>query len=176
LKKILVFGSSNSRKSINKKLAIYTAQKIKGVELITIDLNDFDLPIFSPDLQQEQGIPAGAIRFNDLLLSVDGIILSMAEYNGCYTAVFKNIFDWISRIDTNVWKNKPMLLMGTSPGRRGAQGVLKIAKEAFPYFGGSIIADFSLPQFQRNFDENGIKDDQLLSALNQQVELFQKAL
>jgi NAD(P)H-dependent FMN reductase len=26
-------------------------------------------------------------------------------------AAFKNIFDWMSRIDKNVWQNKPMLLM-----------------------------------------------------------------
>lgn len=176
MKKILVFGSSNSSKSINKKLAIYVAQKIEEVELNIIDLNDFDLPIFSPDLQQEKGIPAEAVRFNDLLSSVDGIVLSMAEYNGCYTAVFKNLFDWISRIDTNVWKKKPMLLLGTSPGRRGAKGVLSIAKDAFPYFGGNIIADFSLPQFQHHFGENGITDEQLLKDLNQQIELFQNAI
>ena len=69
-----------------------------------------------------------------------------------------------------------MLLLGTSPGRRGAKGVLKIAKDAFPYYGGNIIANFSLPQFRVNFDENEIKDENLSKDLNQKIELFQNAI
>ena len=40
---------------------------------------------------------------------------------------FKNIFDWISRIEKIVWYNKPMFLMSTSDGSRGAKLVLEIA-------------------------------------------------
>ncbi|MEO0340815.1 MAG: NAD(P)H-dependent oxidoreductase, partial [Bacteroidota bacterium] len=173
MKKVLVFGSSNSSKSINKKLAIYTAQHLTNAELIIIDLNDFQLPIYNPDLQQAEGIAPDALRFNELLASVDGIVLSMAEYNGNYTTVFKNMFDWVSRIDKDVWKNKPMLLLGTSPGRRGAKSVLKIATDAFPFYSGNIVASFSLPQFHQNFGESGIQDETLLQTLKEQVAIFQ---
>lgn len=176
MKKILVFGSSNSSSSINKQLAIYAAQQLKDVELEIIDLIEYDLPIYSPDLERAQGSPKEVIEFNNLIAAVDGIVLSMAEYNGCYTAVFKNIFDWTSRIDNKVWKDKPMFLLGTSPGRRGAKGVLKIAKDAFPYFGGNIVADFSLPQFHHNFKNGEIIEEALSKEFHRQVDIYQAVL
>ena len=111
------------------------------------------------------------------MTSADGIVMSLAEYNGSYTTAFKNLFDWLSRIDRKVWKNKPMLLLATSPGRRGGRGVLEIAKQGFPYYGGHIIADFSLPQFRVNFsEEEGITDEQLRQSLAAKIALFEEAL
>ena len=57
----------------------------------------------------------------------------------------------MSRIDGKLWSDKPMLLMATSPGARGGATVLEIAKGRFPYMGGNIVADFSLPSFDDNF-------------------------
>lgn len=176
MKKVLVFSSSNSSTSINKQLAVYAAKKLNNVKLNIIDLNDFQLPIYSPDLEKEQGIPKNAIRFEQLIAETDGIIISMAEYNGSYTAVFKNTFDWASRIEQKVWKNKPMLLMGTSPGKRGAIGVITAAKTAFPHYGGNIIADFSLPEFNTNFKDGKIVNESLENILNEQILKYQSTL
>lgn len=48
MKKILVFAGSNSPKSINKALAVHASSKIEGTESTVLDLNDFELPIYSP--------------------------------------------------------------------------------------------------------------------------------
>ena len=50
MSKILAFGASNSINSINKRLASYTAKMISPVESVIIDLNDFEMPIYSEDL------------------------------------------------------------------------------------------------------------------------------
>ena len=57
MKKIIALGGSNSKNSINKRLAAYAAGKLEGTELQILDLNDFELPIYSIDLEKEQGIP-----------------------------------------------------------------------------------------------------------------------
>ena len=177
MKKIIALGGSNSTKSINKTFAIYVAHQIKDAEVVVVDLNEYSLPLYSPDLQAEQGFPENAVRVNELLAASDGIVLSLAEYNSAYSTAFKNLFDWLSRIDKKVWKDKPMLLMATSPGRRGGKGVLDIAKQGFPYYGGHIVADFSLPQFRVNFsDEAGITDEPLRLALSEKIALFEEAL
>ena len=173
---ILTFGSSNSSKSINKQLAQHAGRLISKQTIKLVDLRDFDLPIYSPDLEQEIGIPANASKFSELIEHSSGIILSLAEHNGSYTAVFKNIFDWMSRIDQKVWKNKPMLLLATSPGRRGGSSVLTTAVQQFPHFDGNIVAHFSLPSFHSNFSENGIEDTELSNKFNNTVELYNQHL
>ncbi|WP_452600217.1 NADPH-dependent FMN reductase [Pontimicrobium sp. MEBiC01747] len=176
MKKIITFAGSNSKQSINKQLAEYTANQIKDVNVEVLDLNDYELPIYSIDYEMQHGIPDNAKVFLDKIKSSDGIVLSLAEHNGAYASVFKNIFDWMSRIDGKLWNNIPMLLMATSPGGRGGATVLDIAKGRFPYMGGNIIADFSLPSFNDNFSENGILDKNLNEDLIVKIEKFKKAI
>lgn len=176
MKKVIAFAGSNSKESINKQLAEFAANQVQGAEVEVLDLNDYQLPIYGIDYETEQGIPQNAHAFIDKVKSADGIVLSLAEHNGVYAAVFKNLFDWISRIDGKPWSDVPMLLMATSPGARGGATVLEIAKGRFPYNGGNIIADFSLPSFFENFSEEGIKNEELNSQLKKAVESFQDAI
>ena len=176
MKKIIALGGSNSKKSINRTLAIYAAKQIENAEVIVADLNDFDLPLYGIDAENENGIPEQAKRLNALIESADGLVISLAEHNGSYSTAFKNAFDWISRIDKNVWKNKPMLLMSTSPGGRGGASVLQTAKSSFPHLGGNIVADFSLPSFNTNFSENGLTNEELNATLNKKIKILQDAI
>jgi len=66
------------------------------------------MPIYSEDYERLSGIPKEAYDFKEIIKEADGIIISFAEHNGAYTAAFKNVFDWISRIEKVVWYNKPM--------------------------------------------------------------------
>jgi NAD(P)H-dependent FMN reductase len=176
MKKILAFGGSNSKNSINKSLAKYVAEQVNNVEITVLDLNDYELPIYGYDLENESGIPVNAQKFLNKIVASDGIVLSLAEHNGAYTTAFKNVFDWMSRIDGKLWNNKPMLLLATSPGGRGGRSVLEIAKSRFPYMGGNIVADFSLPFFSKNFTEDGIDDEALSAQLNTVIAKFNNAL
>jgi len=174
MKRVIVFAGSNSKVSINKQLSVYASSFLKDVGLEILDLNDFEVPLYGIDLEEIEGIPEKAKRLNGLLANTDGIILSLAEHNGSYTAVFKNIFDWMSRIDIEVFKNKPMLLMATSPGARGGIRVLEAAKSSFPHFGGIIVAEFSLPNFYENFKDGKIISDDLLRLLKKGTNMLQK--
>jgi chromate reductase len=176
-KKIVAFGATNSRKSINKKLASYAANLIENAEVTVLDLNDFEMPIYSPDRQEEEGVPEKAKLFKKYIVEADGIIISFAEYNGSYTAAFKNIMDWISVLGRDMWGKSPMLLMATSPGPRGAVVVLEAAVSRFKYVGDNPIFSFSLPSFDKNFVEGcGIVNKELFAEFNEQLELFVKEL
>ncbi len=154
--KIIAFGASPSKKSINKKLATYAASLFGNIEVEVLDLNDFRMPLFSVDIEVEIGQHELAKTFLAKIGSADFLVVSLAENNGNYSAAFKNTFDWCTRIQKEVFQQKPMLLMATSPGARGGASVLEIAKSAFPRYGANIKATFSLPSFELNFDiENG---------------------
>ena len=93
LKKIVVIGASNSSKSINRKFAKFAANSLKlDCKIKELVLNDFEMPIYSEDLQRDSGIPVKAFNFKRVISSSDGIIISLAEHNGSYTSAFKNIY------------------------------------------------------------------------------------
>lgn len=176
--KILAFGASSSRASINKQLATYAAHQVSDAEVTVLDLNDFEMPIYSIDRENETGFPDLAQAFRQHILDSDGIFISFAEHNGAYSAAFKNIFDWISRIDKkDVWGNKPMFLMATSPGARGGKTVLDIAVGKLKFMNTNTMVNFSLPGFHTNFSpENGILDEALKAEFETQLALFEAAL
>ena len=176
MKNIIAIGGSNSSNSINRTLAYYAAQQVKGAQASIVDLNEFELPLYGVDLEEASGIPENATALSEVIEASDGIVLSIAEHNGSFSAAFKNAVDWLSRIDAKLWRNKPMLLLATSPGGRGGSSVLGTAKQLYPHQGANVIADFSLPSFYENFSEDGIKDEALSQELNQKIEQFQQAL
>lgn len=170
--KLLAFAASNSRASINKSLVIYASSLVENAEVDLIDLNDYEMPIYSSDRENESGIPQLAQNFYDKISQADAIMISFAEHNGSYTAAYKNLFDWASRIDMKVYQNKPMVLLATSPGPGGAASVLAAAKGSAPYFGMDVRADLSIGKFYDEFDmEKGAlthaaSNDKLLTAVS----------
>ena len=150
--KIIAFAGSPSKKSINKKLATYAAGLFENAEVEVLDLNDFQMPLFSVDIEAEIGQHPLAKAFLEKIATADILVVAVAEHNGKYSVALKNVYDWCSRINGKVFQEKPMLLMATSPGGRGGASVLEIAKNAFPRFGAIIKATFSLPSFNDNFD------------------------
>jgi chromate reductase len=171
-KKIIAFAASSSSRSINKQLVSYAAGLLVDVEVEILDLNDFELPLFSADREDQLGQPDLAHAFLQKIDNCDGIIISFAEHNGCYSAAYKNIYDWASRIKPKVYQDKPMVLLATSPGGRGGKSVLELALSQTPRFGGQIKASLSVPTFAENFnsDSGAVSNDeigaQLQSAVN----------
>ncbi|MFY7810166.1 MAG: NADPH-dependent FMN reductase [Flavobacterium sp.] len=164
---ILAIGGSNSKKSINKAFAYYTAQLFENASISKIDISEINIPIYSIDNENELGIPVEVIEFADKIDNTDLIVISLAENNGSFNVGIKNILDWTSRIkDRKTFNGKPMLLMATSPGARGGATVLESAKILFPFSGANVKATFSLPNFYQNFDlEKGIINIELLEDL-----------
>lgn len=177
MNKILAFGGSTSKNSINKKFASFVVNKIAPKEAILIDLNDYEMPIYSEDREREEGVPKKAFELKKLIKEVDGIIISLAEHNGAYTAAFKNIYDWISVIETVVWDHKPIFLLSTAAGPRGGKSVLDIALSRFSRQSLLKIPHFSLPSFNENFSINdGVLDNALNAKLEEQIAIFKSQL
>ncbi|MEM7621243.1 MAG: NAD(P)H-dependent oxidoreductase [Pseudomonadota bacterium] len=155
---ILAIAATNHKDSMNKKLLNYTASVFEdGNDVEVLDLLEYELPLYRQDREQEKGIPQDAQDFYNKIGSADAVIISFAEHNGSFTAVYKNLFDWMSRIDQKVYQDKPVILMAASPGPRGGAGVLAAAEMGAPYFGMDVKAKVSVPNFKDNFDvESGV--------------------
>lgn len=170
--KLLSIGASSSSTSINQQLADFAASQIPEAEITSFKLHGLDLPIYSEDEEKANGIPNEAKQFIHVIEEHDGIVLSLAEHNGSYTAAFKNLYDWASRIEPKVWQEKPMLLLSSSPGGRGGATVIQLAAETFSRMGANITSTFSLPHFYDHFSENRVNDPELANCLSEAVMTF----
>lgn len=155
--KILAFAASNSSQSINRQLIGYATTVLEegligDVTVDTIDLHDFEMPIYSQDREAESGIPQLARDFYDKIGAADAVVISFAEHNGYYSAAYKNVFDWATRIDRAVYQDKPVVLFAASPGPGGGRNTLGIAEASAQFFGYEVKASLSIPGFQQNFD------------------------
>ncbi|ROV61592.1 NAD(P)H-dependent oxidoreductase [Vibrio ponticus] len=149
---IVAFGASTSSRSINRTLANYAAHLLPDSQVKLLDLNDYSVPIFSEDMEKQIGQAEGAKAFLADIAQADALVISFAEHNGAYTAAYKNLFDWASRIEREVFQNKPAVYFATSPGPGGAGNVLAAASGSAGYFGAQLKASLSIPSFYDNFD------------------------
>ena len=143
--KILSFGASNHRSSINAALARLACARLKdkldpSAEIEFLDLNDFEMPIYSIDREGESGIPQLAQDFFAKIGAADALIISFAEYNGSYTSAWKNIYDWMSRIDAKVYQGKAVVALAATPGPRAGAGVLGAVEATAAFFGMDLRA------------------------------------
>jgi NAD(P)H-dependent FMN reductase len=155
--KLLTFAATSSINSINKQLVGYATNILQdelgdSLEVNNIDLNDFEMPIYSIDRQNEGGIPQQAHDFFAAIGDADAVLISFAEHNGFYTAAYKNIFDWASRIDMRVYQDKPTVMLATSVGGGGGGNVLQTAVASAGFFGNEVVASLAVPSFGENFD------------------------
>lgn len=170
--KVLAFAASNESQSINRALATYAAGLIEGAMVEGLNVHDFELPIFSKDRELKLGQPDLAKAFLAKIAEADAIIISFAEHNGGYSAAYKNLFDWASRIDRKVYQNKPAVFLSTSPGPGGGARVLDLALNSAPQFGADVKGSLSVPSFDKCFDlvSNQMRDGKIEAALRQAVE------
>ncbi len=171
---IVAFAASSSRNSINAKLVRYACSLTGEADIEVLDINDYAMPIYSIDVEQDTGIPQAAHDFLAKISHADALVISFAEHNGLYTAAYKSLFDWVSRIDTSVYQDKPVVMLATSPGGRGARNVLNIAATGAAHFGGKVVATLSIPKFYDNFDseENCLTHPELDAELKQAIALL----
>ena len=174
MKKILAFAGSNSSTSINHTLVSFVASKIMDHDVKVIRLSNYPLPLYGEDLEKQEGFPS---QLNDLLneiKSADGLIISVNEHNSGVSAFFKNVVDWLSRIDRNYSEGTKILIMSTSPGKRGGMSALDYIKGVLPRTGGEVVDAFTFPSFYENFsrEEDKIENEELSATVTKAIQTF----
>ena len=170
MKKILAFAGSNSSVSINQKLATYAASQVSSDPVDVISLRDFEMPIYSHDYEESQGIPDNTKKLNEVISKYDGLMISVNEHNGGLSAFFKNCMDWLSRNDRNFLVEKKLFILSASPGQGAGSMANDYAVKVLPRFGAQVVSSFCFASFDDNFTEkDGITD-------NAQYDTFKIAL
>ncbi|MFD1096461.1 NADPH-dependent FMN reductase [Salegentibacter chungangensis] len=161
MKNILAFAGSNSSTSINQQLLEHIVNRINGHNIKMLKLTDYEFPMYSADHEKEKGIPLNVQIVKNLIKENDALIIAVNEHNRTVSAFFKNVIDWLSRLDRNFLEGKQILLISTSPGARGAASSLEYTKNILPRFGGKVIESFSFPSFRDNFEDGKVLNEVL---------------
>lgn len=177
-RKILAFAGSNSSKSINHAFVSFAASRVAAHDVKVVRLTDYPLEIFSEDIERERGYSVELRMLLQEIKEADGLIISVNEHNGGPSAFFKNVMDWLSRLEYKYLEGKKLLLMSTSDGQRGGAAALEYVKNRIPRHNGQVIESFSFPGFKDNFSlsENKITDEILELGFMDVLQNFEHAV
>jgi chromate reductase len=164
--KLFAFAGALRRDSLNRKLIGLAAEAVRsqGVEVDLAEFSEFEMPLYSGDIEVEAGIPKGARRLGERLAAADGLMLASPEYNYSIPGPLKNAIDWISRMRPMPLAGLPVLLMAASPSTVGGERGLAQLRVPLTALGCHIYPHaFLLPAANEQFDASGELADAELS-------------
>src|ERR687886_631751 len=143
LVRVLIFGASLRRGSLNDRLAALAASvaEQKGGVVDRAQMADFDCPSYDQDVEKEDGIPAGAQRLRERLVTADAFIIASPEYNASMPGVLKNAIDWVSRFRPQPFNGRQGLLLSASPSMVGGNRGLWALRVPLEHLGARVYLD-----------------------------------
>jgi NAD(P)H-dependent FMN reductase len=170
--KIFMFAAAMRAESTNKKLINIAASLLKEAqhEVDLASFSEFMLPLYDGDMETAQGIPQAAKDFAARMHAAQAVIIASPEYNHSTPGTFKNLIDWVSRIQPLAWKNQYILLLSASPALVGGNRGLWATRIPLECCGSFVYPDmFSVSNAYQAFDANNqfidTKSHQRLDAL-----------
>ena len=172
-------GGALRKGSFNQKLARVASEYYQKaghtVELVT--LAQFQIPLYDGDFEEaSDAAPAGVQLLGQKIAAANAVVFSAPEYNGGISGVFKNAIDWISRLDPMPLRDKPILLLGASPGGLGAVRGLWHTRVPLEAMGAWVFPGMhGLSQAHAAFNEQGaFLDAKNQSRLEDSLKAFTK--
>jgi NAD(P)H-dependent FMN reductase len=154
----LVFSASLRDDSLNTRLACLAAATIEanGGTVDLASMQEFDVPSYDADVQDQRGFPAGADKLRERLEGSDAFVVSSPEYNASMPGVLKNAIDWVSRYRPQPFNERHGLLLSASPSMAGGNRGLWALRVPFEHLGARLYPDmFSLAQAHRALTHDG---------------------
>lgn len=145
--------------SSNRKLMFEAARLFAPANFTEADLR---FPLLDEDLQAAEGIPPAVQAVADGIAAADAVLVVTPEYNKGISGVLKNALDWISRVEGNPWRDKPVALMSCAAGRAGGERAQNMARLCLNPFRPRLVTgpEVTVAQGRTQFDENGRLTDE----------------
>jgi chromate reductase len=166
--RILAISGSLRRGSHNASL-LRAAEELltPGDELVFWD-GLKDVPAYDEDDDVEPAFAAVA-ELRAAVTAADAVLFATPEYNSSIPGALKNALDWASRpIATNVFRNKPVAVIGSSAGMFGAVWAQAELRKVLAAIGARVAeVEVAVGHAGEKFDEQGVLLD---DGLREQLE------
>ncbi len=130
--------SGSLRKNSLNTAALHACQDLlpAGVTLSLFDIAA--IPLYNEDVR-EQGFPPAVQQLREQIAAADALIFATPEYNYSIPGVLKNAIDWASRPPEQPFENKPIALIGATPGGFGTSRSQYHLRQVFIYLNGLLL-------------------------------------
>jgi chromate reductase len=159
-----VLAISGSLRADSYNTALLRSLREEAPEGVEIELwNGLkEIPAYDADDDVVPGPPT-VVAFRELVREADAVLFATPEYNSSVPGALKNALDWASRpLATNVFRNKPVAVIGSSAGAFGAVWAAAELRKVLGAMGSRVTeAELAVGHAHDKFDEHGnlIDDD-----------------
>lgn len=121
------------------------------------------LPIYNGDFDGEK-TPQVVREFKEKIRVADAVLIVSPEYNYSIPGGLKNAIDWASRSATgpNVFAQKPVAIMGASPGMLGTARMQYHLRQVFVFLDSWVLnkPEVMISKAHEKFDAQGLLTDE----------------
>jgi chromate reductase len=154
--RILAISGSLRQGSHNTSLLRAAEELLSPLDTLELWEGMREVPPYDQDDDVEPAPPAVA-AFRAAVASADAVLIATPEYNSSIPGALKNALDWASRpIATNVFRNKPVAVIGTSSGMFGAVWAQAELRKVLAAMGARVAeVEVAVGRAQDKLDEEG---------------------
>ncbi len=142
MKKNISIIVASDGKNLELANQIITETQDDSINFTIIRLSEYELPLYTNEEEQKNGIPKAAKELYSQLKPSHGYIFIAPEYNGSVPPIFINSIAWVSRSGNEDWREvfneKPGIIATHSGG--GGIHVLEAMQSQLSFIGVNIIA------------------------------------
>jgi chromate reductase len=160
--RILAISGSLRRGSHNTSLLRAAEELLPAIDELVFWDGLKDVPPYDQDDDVEPA-PAAVASLREAVADADAVLFSTPEYNSSVPGALKNALDWASRpVATNVFRNKPVAVIGSSAGMFGAVWAQAELRKVLAAMGARVAeVEVAVGHATEKFDEDGtlVDDD-----------------
>tara|TARA_B110000495_G_C22925626_1_gene540921 strand:+ start:355 stop:852 length:498 start_codon:yes stop_codon:yes gene_type:complete len=136
----LLILAASTGKNLDLAMNIQVAAKSMEHDVEVLDLCALQIPLYTPQTEEEFKNIEPIQYCMDRILSCDGMIVCAPEYNGSMPPVLNNLIAWVSIQSTNfrLLFNKRNIGLATVSGGGGQQVILSMRMQ-FSYLGSNVL-------------------------------------
>jgi chromate reductase len=170
--RVVAFAGSLRTASYNRGLiraAVESAPPGFTFEVVQLD----EIGLYNQDVE-DAGEPPQIVAFKRAIARADAMLVATPEYNHGVPGVLKNALDWASRPRvTSPLKDKPVAVVGASPGLGSTARAQAQLRETFVFTGACVMPqpELLISSAASHFDDRGnLTDPELRASLIELVE------
>jgi len=164
--RILGISGSLRRDSHNTALLRAAAELVPPEDELVVFDGVKDVPAYDEDDEGEP-LPAAVAALVTAVAEADAVLFATPEYNASVPGALKNALDWASRpLATNVFRNKPVAVIGSSAGMFGAVWAQAELRKVLAAMGARVAeVEVAVGRVGERFDDGRLNDDEVRQEL-----------
>jgi chromate reductase len=172
--RILAISGSLRRDSHNTALLRAAAELLPPSDTLELWEGLREVPPYDSD--GDAGAPHPAVAaLRAAVASADAVLIATPEYNSSLPGALKNALDWASRpLATNVFRSKPVAVIGSSTGMFGAAWAQAELRKVLAAMGARVVeAEVAVGRAQEKLaDDGSLIDDEVRQQLGEALAIL----